>query len=83
MEKNPQFNGAEVAGASFYETFKQTIMNFFGMGESESQEIGIESKKEDAVSKPDLMIELQEVVMDTQNKYLCCGQDYGTTRCGI
>lgn len=63
------FNGAEVEGASFYETFKQTIMDFLGMGESESQEIGIESKKEDAVSKPDLMIELQEVVMDTQNIY--------------
>lgn len=63
------FNGAEVEGASFYETFTQTIMDFLGMGESESQEIGIESKKEDAVSKPDLMIELQEVVMDTQNIY--------------
>lgn len=63
------FSGAEVAEASFLETFKQTIMDFFGMGESESQEFGIESKKEDAVSKPDLMIELQEVVMDTQNIY--------------
>lgn len=63
------FSGVEVAEASFYETFKQTIMDFFGMGESESQEIGIKSKKEDAVSKPDLMIELQEVVMDTQNIY--------------
>lgn len=63
------FSGAEVAKASFFETFKQTIMDFFGMGEGESQEFGIESKKEESVSKPDLMIELQEVVMDTQNIY--------------
>lgn len=63
------FSGVEVAEASFFQTFKQTIMDFLEIGESESQEIGIESKKEDAVSKPDLMLELQEVVMDTQNIY--------------
>lgn len=63
------FSSAEVAEASFFHTFKQTIMDFFGMGEDESQKMGIESKKEDAVSKPDLMIELKEVVMDTQNIY--------------
>ncbi|MDE6567998.1 MAG: hypothetical protein K2K70_09760 [Lachnospiraceae bacterium] len=63
------FSSAKEAEASFFETFKQTIMDFFGMGESESQEFGVESKKEDAVSKPDLLIELQEVVMDTQNIY--------------
>lgn len=63
------FSGVEVAEASFFQDFKQTIMDFFGMGKEESQNMGIESKKEDAVSKPDLMIELQEVVMDTQNIY--------------
>lgn len=63
------FSGAKVAEASFFETFKQTIMDFLGIGESESQEIGVESQKEDAVSKADLMIELQEVIMDTQNIY--------------
>lgn len=63
------FSGAKVAEASFFETFKQTIMDFIGMGESESQEIGIKSKKENAVSKGDLMIELQEVVVDTQDIY--------------
>ncbi len=63
------FSGAEVAEASFFRTFKQTILDFFGMGEDESQKVGVESKKEDAVSKPDLMMELQEVVMDTQNIY--------------
>ncbi|HBI60759.1 MAG TPA: hypothetical protein DDY31_06040 [Lachnospiraceae bacterium] len=63
------FSGSEVAEASFLDTFKQTILDFFGMGEEESQKIGIESKKGDAVSKWDLMMELQEVVMDTQNIY--------------
>lgn len=63
------FSSAEVAEASFFQTFRQSIMDFFGMGEEESQEMGIESKKEDAVSKPDLMMELQEVVMDTQSIY--------------
>lgn len=63
------FSSAKVAEASFLETFKQTILDFLGMGEDESQEMGIESEKEDAVSKQDLMIELQEVVMDTQNIY--------------
>lgn len=63
------FSGAKVAEASFFETFKQTILDFFGMGEEESQQIGVESEKKDAVSKPDLMIELQEVVMDTQSIY--------------
>lgn len=63
------FSGVEVAEASLLQTFKQTIMDFLGMGADESQELGVESKKEDAVSKPDLMIELKEVVMDTQNIY--------------
>lgn len=63
------FSGAKVTEAGFLENFKQTILDFFGMGEVESQNMGIESKQEEAVSKPDLMIELQEVVMDTQNIY--------------
>lgn len=40
---------------------------FLRIGEGESQDFGVESKKENAVSKPELMIELQEVIMDTQN----------------
>lgn len=63
------FSGIEVAEASFLDTFKETIMDFFGMGKEEAEDIGVESKKEEAVSKSDLMIELQEVVMDTQNIY--------------
>lgn len=63
------FSSVKTAEASFLETFKQTILDFFGMGEDESQEIGVGSEKKNAVSKPDLMIELKEVVMDTQNIY--------------
>lgn len=63
------FSGTKVAEASFFQTFRQTIMDFFGMGEEEAQNMGVESKKEKAVSKPDLMMELKEVVMDTQNIY--------------
>ncbi len=63
------FSHVEVAEASFFQTFKQTIMDFFGMGKEEAQNMGVESKQEEAVSKPDLIIELQEVVMDTQNIY--------------
>ena len=57
------------AEAGFLEVFKQTIMDFFGMDEEESEKAGIESEKKAAVSKPDLLIELKEVVMDTQNIY--------------
>lgn len=64
-----RFSKVEVAEASFLATFKQTILDFLGMGQDEAQEMGIESEKEEAVSKPDLLIKLQEVVMDTQNIY--------------
>lgn len=64
------FSGSQVAEASLFETFKQTIMDFFGMNEEESQELGIESEKKEAISKPDLMIEMQEQIMDGQNIYV-------------
>lgn len=64
------FSSAEVAEASFLGSFKQTILDFFGLGEDESREIGVESGKERALSKPDLMIELKEEVMDSHNIYL-------------
>lgn len=63
------FSRVEVAEASFLETFKQTIMDFFGMGEEEMENAGVESERQEAVSKPDLMMELKEVVMDSQNIY--------------
>lgn len=57
------------AEASLLEAFKQTFFDFFGLDEKESETKGIESEKKTAVSKPDLLIELKEVVMDTQNIY--------------
>lgn len=64
------FSGTVVAEAGVFELFRQTILDFFGMGEDESQQMGIESSKENGVSRPDLLIELQEKVMDSQNIYL-------------
>lgn len=63
------FSGGEVAEASFLGSFKQTILDFFGIDENESKEMGVESDKQEAVSKPDLMIKLENVVMDEQNIY--------------
>ncbi|MCH5266008.1 MAG: hypothetical protein J1F02_08925 [Lachnospiraceae bacterium] len=63
------FSSADVAKASFLGTFKQTILDFLGMGEEEAQEMGISSDKREEVSKPDLLFELQEVIMDSQNIY--------------
>lgn len=63
------FSAADVAEAGFFENFKQTIMDIFGMSEEEMEQAGVESEKIEAVSKPDLMMELQEIVMDTQNIY--------------
>lgn len=62
-------SGTKKAEASLWSSFRQTIMDFFGVSGEDSAKMGIDSKKENAVSKPDLMMELQEVVMDTQNIY--------------
>lgn len=63
------FNTKRV-NANFFETFKQTILEFLGIGDKESEEKGVESERDTAVSKPDLMIELREKVIDSQNMYL-------------
>ncbi|HBZ64982.1 MAG TPA: hypothetical protein DEO89_10545, partial [Lachnospiraceae bacterium] len=57
------------AKAGFMELFTQNLLSFLGLELDSSKELGIESQKQEAVSKPDLMIELEEVVMDTQNIY--------------
>lgn len=64
------FSGTLVAEAGAFEMFKQTILDFFGMGEGESQRVGVDSSKETGIGRPDLLIELQEKVMDSQNIYL-------------
>lgn len=61
----------EVVEAGFFENFRQTIMTFLGIGDDGEAELtGVESAKENAVSKPDLMLELQEKVIDSKNIYL-------------
>lgn len=57
------------AEASILESFKQTILDFLGIDETEAEQTGIGSEKKAAVSKPDLLMELGEVVMDTQSIY--------------
>lgn len=57
------------AKAGFMELFTQNLLSFLGLEQESSKELGIESQKQESVSKPDLMMELQEVVMDTQNIY--------------
>lgn len=57
------------ANANIFETFKITIMDILNIGKDE-EELGIESKKEQIESKPDLFLELREVVTDTQGIYL-------------
>lgn len=64
------FSTAEVTHAGFLEMFKETIIDFLGLETEESKSMGIESRKDNAVSKPDLLLELQEKVIDGQNIYL-------------
>lgn len=63
------FNTGEVE-AGFFGTFKQTILDFLGIGNETTLTTDISSHKETAQSKLDLMIELQETVADSQNLYL-------------
>lgn len=62
------FSTAEVAQAGFLEMFKETILDFFGIETGESQSLGIESRKETAVGKHDLLIELQEKMIDNSER---------------
>ena len=64
------FSTVEVTRAGFLEMFKETILDFLGIETEESESMGIESRKDHAVSKPDLLIELQEKVIDSRNIYL-------------
>ena len=56
--------------ASFWGHFTQKIRDFFGITKEEAVEKGIESSDNKAVSKPDLMLEMYEQVMDERNVYL-------------
>lgn len=60
------------ANANIFAAFKETIMDFLGRGNSEEDiaNLGVESEKQSVESKPDLMMELQESVMDSHSIYL-------------
>lgn len=60
------------AHANIFAFFKETILDFLGRGNSEEDiaNMGVESGKQIAESKPDLMIELQELVIDSHSFYL-------------
>lgn len=58
--------------ADIFSFFKETIMDFLGRGNSEEDiaNFGVESEKQSVGSKPDLMMELQESVIDSHSIYL-------------
>lgn len=60
------------ANANIFAVFKETIMDFLGRGNSDEdmENIGVESEKQSVESKPDLMMELQESVIDSHSIYL-------------
>lgn len=58
--------------ADIFSFFKETIMDFLGRGNSaeDISDMGVESEKMSVGSKPDLMMELQEKVIDSHSIYL-------------
>lgn len=57
--------------ADIFATFKENLLNFFGFSsKEEANENGIDSETVYIESKPDLMLELQEVMIDNHNIYL-------------
>lgn len=59
------------ADANIFRSFRQTIMDFLNIGENgDGESKGVKSVKEQQFSKPDLMLELQERVVDNSNIYL-------------
>lgn len=62
-------SGTNPVEARILESFKQTILDFLGIDRVESEQNGLESEKKTATGMPDLMMELKEVLMDTQNIY--------------
>lgn len=56
--------------ANFLERFKRTLMDFFGMKYEDAADVGVKSRAKQVESKPDLMVELKEAVMDSHTIYL-------------
>ena len=61
------FSKTGTAKNGFFDSFKSSILSFLGMDEDTGKDLGIKPQKENQKSKPDLMIELKEVVMNEQN----------------
>lgn len=59
------------AHANLFSFFKETILDFLGRGNSAEDmgNMGVGSEKQSVRSKPDLMIELQETVIDSHSIY--------------
>lgn len=60
------------AEANFFTLFKETIMDFLGRGNSaeDMTGMGVGSEKLSVGSRPDLMMELQETVIDSHSIYV-------------
>lgn len=59
------------ASANIFEQFQLTIMNILNMSQKEDPEAaGVGSRKDQTDSKPDLLLELQETVIDKHSIYL-------------
>ena len=60
------------AQANIFSFFKETILDFLGRGNSEEEieDMGVESEKMSVESKPDLMMEMQETVIDSHSIYV-------------
>ncbi len=59
------------ANATVFDSFRQTIMDFLHIGDNgDGESKGVKSVEEQQPSKPDLMLELQERVIDNSNIYL-------------
>lgn len=58
--------------ADIFSFFKETILDFFGRENSgeDISDMGVESEKQSVGSKPDLMMELRETVIDSHSIYL-------------
>lgn len=58
--------------ADLFSFFKETILDFLGRGNSgeDISDMGVESERLSVDSKPDLMMELQETVIDSHSIYL-------------
>lgn len=62
---------ARMTNANIFSEFKQTLMEFFHIGEdTASDDYGVESYRDGVVSKPDLFLELKEKIIDSHSIYL-------------